>query len=121
MPNKLQQARARRNNLIQQEFSPSVVAELVRRQLRAGETPDNWNDGLFAPIEETLPDPFFFLPMPDGHLQPIIFWDYAWLGIQHTNFPDYFVKRDIPDEEQCKIDALRLRRQFGFSTPSNLE
>ncbi len=47
--------------------------EIVRGLLRAGVEPPAWLDEFLANNEQGLPDPFVFLPSPQG-LVPVIFW-----------------------------------------------
>jgi hypothetical protein len=84
------------------------LADLVRQQLTSGITPLGFNDGLFDMPEEPLPDIFFFLQSPAG-LQPVVFWDYAFIGKQHVDYS--YKQQDVPSEYQCEKDARRLRTQ----------
>jgi hypothetical protein len=47
--------------------------EVVRELLRAGVEPPAWLDESLADNEKGLPDPFVFLPSPQG-LVPVLFW-----------------------------------------------
>jgi hypothetical protein len=47
--------------------------EVVRELLRAGVEPPAWLDEFLADTEKGLPDPFVFLPSPQG-LVPVLFW-----------------------------------------------
>jgi len=47
--------------------------EIVRELLRAGVEPPDWLDEFLADHEKGLPDPFVFLPSPQG-LVPVLFW-----------------------------------------------
>ena len=47
--------------------------EIVRELLRVGVEPPAWLDEFLADNEKGLPDPFVFLPSPQG-LVPVIFW-----------------------------------------------
>ena len=47
--------------------------EIVRELLRVGVEPPAWLDEFLADNEIGLPDPFVFLPSPQG-LVPVLFW-----------------------------------------------
>jgi len=47
--------------------------EVVRELLRAGVEPPAWLDEFLADNENGQPDPFVFLPSPQG-LVPVLFW-----------------------------------------------
>ena len=47
--------------------------EITRELLRAGVEPPAWLDEFLADNEKGLPEPFDFLPSPQG-LVPVIFW-----------------------------------------------
>ena len=47
--------------------------EIVRVLLKAGVEPPAWLDEFLADNEKGLPDPFVFLPSPQG-LVPVLFW-----------------------------------------------
>jgi hypothetical protein len=47
--------------------------EIVRELLRAGVEPPAWLDEFLADSENGQPDPFVFLPSPQG-LVPVLFW-----------------------------------------------
>ena len=47
--------------------------EIVRELLTVGVEPSAWLDEFLAGNEQGLPDPFVFLPSPQG-LVPVLFW-----------------------------------------------
>ena len=47
--------------------------EIARELLRVGVEPPAWLDEFLAENEKGLPDPFVFLPSPQG-LMPVLFW-----------------------------------------------
>ena len=47
--------------------------EITRGLLRAGVEPPAWLDEWLADNEQGLPEPFVFLPSPQG-LVPVLFW-----------------------------------------------
>lgn len=47
--------------------------EIARELLRVGVEPPAWLDEFLAENEKGLPDPFVFLPSPQG-LVPVLFW-----------------------------------------------
>ena len=47
--------------------------EVTRELLRAGVEPPAWLDEFLAASEKWLPNPFVFLPSPQG-LVPVLFW-----------------------------------------------
>ena len=47
--------------------------EITRGLLRAGVEPPAWLDEFLAENENGLPEPFVFLPSPQG-LVPVLFW-----------------------------------------------
>lgn len=100
--NKLQQAR--RKKLLQQEMTADETS-IIRQQLKDGITLENWNDGFFPPIDESLPDVFFFQQTPEG-LRPTIWYDYEWIDKKHIDFN--YRRLDVPSEQQCKEDAERI-------------
>lgn len=91
MTSKLSQALQRKHQSSSQETTDH--SELVRQQLLGGTTPDGWLDGF---LTSTNTD--------DSH---------------HIDFGTN--PRFVPDEYQCRIDALRLRERYGFVKPEGLE
>jgi hypothetical protein len=113
--NKLQTAARKREQLIQQETAEWDRSAIIRQSLNDGFMPDEWHSGFFPPIDEPLPDIFFFQQSPEG-LRPVVWWDYAYIGKQHFDVQEFILERTPKQDRaallaQAEIDALRLRSE----------
>ena len=91
--------------------------EVVRELLRVDVEPSAWLDEFLANNEKGQPDPFVFLPSPQG-LVPVLSWidtmfgqPFADVDVAPEAWNSYVAQQENPDELRYAIDVQRLHEQ----------